>query len=141
VTVVFTDQKNSEKMDSRTQRRMGDPWLYPVRCWASVVSRIRRTMPDYDKSTTVNCNLSGKQILLISNTFVRTLLRSFCASHGGKAVFGFAPHEIGNKSLRSGAAMALFLANHSTAKILILGRWLSDAFRRSSDGRTTYPST
>ncbi len=42
--------------------------------------------------------------------------------------FGFHPHKIGNRSIRSGAAMALFLKDHSTAKIMILGRWSSDAF-------------
>jgi hypothetical protein len=47
---------------------------------------------------------------------------------GGKSTFGFHPHEIGNRSIRSGAAMALFLKDHSTAKIMILGRWSSDAF-------------
>jgi hypothetical protein len=47
---------------------------------------------------------------------------------GGKPTFGFHPHEIGNRSIRSGAAMALFLKDHSTAKIMILGRWSSDAF-------------
>jgi hypothetical protein len=47
---------------------------------------------------------------------------------GGKTTFGFNPHEIGNRSIRSGAAMALFLRDNSTAKIMILGRWSSDAF-------------
>ena len=32
-----------------------------------------------------------------------------CAMFGGKTTFGFHPHEVGNRSLRSGAAMALFL--------------------------------
>jgi hypothetical protein len=47
---------------------------------------------------------------------------------GGKLTFGLYPHEIGNWSIRSGAAMALFLKDHSTAKIMIFGRWSSDAF-------------
>jgi hypothetical protein len=36
--------------------------------------------------------------------------------------------DIGTKSIRSGAAMGLFLANHSTEKIMLMGRWLSQAF-------------
>ena len=51
-----------------------------------------------------------------------------CKLCGGKPTFGFNPHEIGNRSIRSGAAMALFLADHSPARIMILGRWSSDAF-------------
>ena len=46
----------------------------------------------------------------------------------GEPFFGFDPHEIGNRSIRPGAAMALFLSDHSPAKIMILGRWKSDAF-------------
>ena len=42
--------------------------------------------------------------------------------------FGFAASEIGAKSIRSGAAMALFLSDVPVAKIMILGRWVSDAF-------------
>ena len=47
---------------------------------------------------------------------------------GGKETFGFTADDIGTKSLRSGAAMSLFLTNHSVHKIMILGRWSSDAF-------------
>ena len=65
---------------------------------------------------------------LASSDFMRKFLRSVCGIHGGKAAFGFQPKEIGNKSIRSGAAMALFLADHSPANIMILGRWSSDAF-------------
>ena len=36
--------------------------------------------------------------------------------------------DIGTKSIRSGAAMGLFLANHSTERIMLMGRWLSQAF-------------
>jgi hypothetical protein len=66
--------------------------------------------------------------LFISNTFTKKTIRTTCAIFGSKATFGFEPHEIGNKSIRSSAAMALFLANVPTAKIMILGRWSSDAF-------------
>jgi len=39
------------------------------------------------------------------------------------------PSDLGTRSIRSGAAMALFLMNHSVEKIMILGRWWSsDAF-------------
>jgi hypothetical protein len=128
VTIVFADQKNKQKMDSRTQRRTTDRWLCPVRRWASAVNRIRRTVPEYNDDTPICSFRSGRTTVMITNSFTLTLLRSFCSNHGGHHRFGFAAHEIGNKSLRSGAAMALFLANHSTAKIMLLGRWLSDAF-------------
>ena len=43
-------------------------------------------------------------------------------------MFGFGPADIGNRSLRSGAAMSLFLMKHSSDEIMILGRWKSRAF-------------
>ena len=51
-----------------------------------------------------------------------------CRLHGGVKRFGFHPEEIGNRSIRSGAAMALFLNDVSSDKIMILGRWKSKAF-------------
>jgi hypothetical protein len=46
----------------------------------------------------------------------------------GKATFLFDPQEIGNKSIKSGATMVLFINDVSTAKIMILGCWSSNAF-------------
>jgi hypothetical protein len=128
ITVTFVNQKNGRKMDSRTQRRTGDPHLCPVIRYAAQVQRILRTVPDATGSTTINTiSLDGK-VGLITNTYILNILRNTCYSFGGKATFGFDPHEIGNKSIRSGAAMALFINDISTAKIMILGRWSSDAF-------------
>ena len=56
-------------------------------------------------------------------------MRRVCRTRGtGRDHFGFEPAEIGNKSIRSGAANALALNDHSPYKIMILGRWASDAF-------------
>jgi hypothetical protein len=51
-----------------------------------------------------------------------------CQLGGGKEAFGFEPHEIRTKSIRSGAAMSLILMDHHPHKIMILGRWSSEAF-------------
>jgi hypothetical protein len=67
-------------------------------------------------------------ILLITSTYVCTQLRHTCRTFGEKAVFGFNAHEIGNKSIRSGAAMSLFLTSTHTDRIMILGCWGSNAF-------------
>jgi hypothetical protein len=128
VTIVFEDQKNGKKMDARSQRRSGHRFLCPVLRWISVVQRIIATIPDYDDQTNLcSVSISG-EVLQISNSFVRKLLRHTCLLYGGFTTFGFHPHEIGNRSIRSGAAMSLFLMDHSPAKIMILGRWSSDAF-------------
>jgi hypothetical protein len=128
VTIVFEDQKNGKKMDARTQRRSGHPVLCPVLRWGSAVRRIIATIPTWTEHTTLCSVALNEQILEISNAFVRKLLRHTCFLFGGFNSFGFHPHEIGNRSIRSGAAMSLFLMDHSPAKIMILGRWSSDAF-------------
>ena len=43
-------------------------------------------------------------------------------------MFGFNPNKIGNKSIRSGAAMSLLLTRRSSDKVMILGQWKSKAF-------------
>jgi hypothetical protein len=128
VTIVFEDQKNGKKMDARTQKRSGHRFLCPVLRWGSAVQRIVSTVPNWNEHTAMCSVFLNDQVLAISNAFVRKLLRHTCALYGGFETFGFHPHEIGNRSIRSGAAMALFLMDHSPAKIMILGRWSSDAF-------------
>jgi hypothetical protein len=71
------------------------------------------------------CLFNGSQI---TSAFTRKLLRKTCDVFGGKEKFGFDPRDIGNHSIRSGAAMALFLMDHHPTKIMILGRWKSEAF-------------
>jgi hypothetical protein len=128
VTITFVSQKSGKKMDLRTQRRTGDPILCPVLRYGSVVRRILRQNPLAPKDTQLNTIRIGTQTGTITNDYVRDLLRTTCSSFGGKETFGYAASEIGNKSIRSGAAMSLFLSNTATARIMLLGRWASDAF-------------
>ena len=130
VTVTFVDQKNGIKMDSRSQRRTGHPVLCPVLRWGSAVQRIIKTVPDYTDDTPLCAVRLLDKTLFVTNSFIKTLLRTTCSLFGGHAEFGFHPHEIGNKSIRSGAAMALFLIDPNPFKIMIMGRWSSDAFLR-----------
>jgi len=128
VTITFLNQKNGKKMDSRTQKRTGRHDLCPVLRWGSAVKRVIATVPNYTEDTPISSIVSQSKTLSLDDTFILTLLRHTVRTTGGFDEYGFHPHEIGNKSIRSGAAMALFLNDHSTAKIMILGRWASDAF-------------
>jgi hypothetical protein len=126
VTLTFRDQKNGNKMDSRSQQRTESRILCPIRRWSSIVQRQRRMgIKDTQPVYTVRQN---KKTQFITTTFVKNILRTTCRLFGAKDEFGFDPSEIGIKSIRSAAAMSLFLADHSTPKIMILGRWSSDAF-------------
>jgi hypothetical protein len=128
VTSTFVDQKNAEKNDKRTQRRTPHIDLCPVKRAASIVHRIHQRVPGYDSTTPINTiHMDGRAVRLTQG-YLRDQLRATCTAGGGKAVFGFDRNEIGTRSLRSGAAMSLFLMNHSSDKIMILGRWKSKSF-------------
>ena len=132
VTLLFADQKNRDKNARRTQKRTHDLVLCPVRRAASLIERIRRLVPNFSGATTINTythqSRTGPVTLQLASGFLRDQLRHTCATLGGKNVFGFDRMDIGTKSIRSGAAMGLFLANHSTERIMLMGRWLSQAF-------------
>ena len=129
VTVTFENQKNGLKNDRRTHERTGDLVMCPVLRLASLVKRILRTIPDAGTDTSVNtlCPFRNHKPTVTAET-LRNSLRIACTLGGGKTVFGYNAEDIGTRSIRSGAAMGLFLMNHPVAKIMILGRRSSDAF-------------
>lgn len=128
VTITFEDQKNGTKMDKRTHQRTNDPVLCPVRCASALVKRIYDRVPNASEDTTLDTMYLVERRCRVSGALIRQHLRSSCTALGGKETFGYSTGDIGTRSLRSGAAMSLFLMNHSVHKIMILGRWSSDAF-------------
>jgi hypothetical protein len=48
----------------------------------------------------------------------------------GRDILGFDAFEVGTHSLRSAAAMAMYLAGVPVYTIMLIGRWSSDAFLR-----------
>ena len=123
VRVVFLDQKNGEQFETRSQKRTNDPALCPVVRAARAVRRVRNFVPDCDNSTLL-CATHGtsNRAKSLNQDFTLRLIKKTCTNFGGKDRFGFDGNEIGNKSIRCGAAMALFLTGHSSDKIMILGR-------------------
>ena len=128
VTIRFVFQKNKERTDRRTQGR-SRRYLCPVRAWARVCRRVITTCKKVNASTQV-CQLgdSKGRITHVTSSRVRDLLRLTCNRFSKEKGYGIDEHELGTRSIRSGAAMALFLQDHSVEKIKILGRWSSDAF-------------
>ena len=129
VTVVFEAEKNGDRFQARTQEKTKHPILCPVIRLGRAVQRVLLYIPDADEFTPL-CATSSHKIKTdsITSTFTLNLIRNTCRKFGGESFFGFGPMDIGNKSLRSGAAMALFLMRHSSDRIMILGRWKSRAF-------------
>jgi hypothetical protein len=65
----------------------------------------------------------------IPSTQVLSALRA-ASKAVGSACLGFEPSEMGMHSLRSGAAMEMYLARVPVYTIMLIGRWLSNAFLR-----------
>ena len=129
VTLTIENQKNGIKMDHRTHQRTPDDVLCPVRRLTSLVARIHRMLPVVSPNTTINTTRLIAAVGNISSTDVRNHMRSSCTAAGGMPTFGYSATDIGTKLLRSGAAtMGLFLMNHPVHKIMMMGRWSSDAF-------------
>ena len=132
VTITFTNQKNNHKGETRTQKRTGDPVLCPVLCWSNIILTILSD-PKMNEETTVNTfpvfdeTLKKFTYLYLSQKSTNKTLRDTGKMKPVRH-FGYRAEDIGSHSIRSGAAMALFLADESVHKIMILGRWSSDAF-------------
>jgi hypothetical protein len=128
VTVTFKNQKNGLKMDRRTHERTGDPVMCPVLRLASLIKRILRADGRAGPDTPVSTIWVAEERDIVTSDELRHQLRSACTRGGGTGTFGYGAIDIGTRSIRSGAAMGLFLMNHPVATIMILGRWSSDAF-------------
>lgn len=128
VTITFEDQKNDEKMDETTQQKSGDHLLCPVRSWATIVKNVLK-IPGTDENSFVNLFYDNGKVHEVSAKDVKLALRS-AATIMGEAALGFKPEEIGTHSLRSGAAMSMYLDEVPVYTIMLMGRWSSDAFLR-----------
>lgn len=130
VTITFEFQKNDERNDSVTMHRTSDNYLCPVLAWASVVARIL-SYPNTGPDSSVNMmyDSSTSRFTHLTSDDVRMRIRA-AATVLGEAKLGFKPEDVGTHSLRSGAAMAMYLAHVPVYTIMIVGRWSSDAFLR-----------
>ena len=108
--------------------RSGDSTLCPVRAWAAIVHQILG-YPGTNADTTVNTIFLDGKLKTINSSTVRKKLRS-AAKKVGKDRLGFHPDDIGTHSIRSGAAMAMYLDGVPTFTIMLIGRWSSDDFLR-----------
>lgn len=128
VSITFEFQKNDERDVTITHHCSNDITLCPVRSWAAIVKRILN-YPGTNADTPVNTVLINGQLKCITGSRIKTKIRSTAASIG-EDVLGFKPSELGTHSIRSGAAMAMYLDNVPTYVIMLIGRWSSDAFLR-----------
>ena len=134
VYITYEMQKNNSKNDSVGMYRSKSKAKYDsVTAWAAIITRIwpyEGTTMDSKVNTYQYRNSKNKLVTTeISSYRIRTKLR-VAVKLMGKGVLGFDENECGLHSIRSGAAMALFLAGVPVLTIMIIGRWKSDAFLR-----------
>ena len=128
LTITFEFQKRDQRDDSVTQERTDHPVLCPVRAGAAVVQRIRAIAGSDEDTYLYNfTNTAGKADILTGTKclkFLRAFIRTIDPAYGINA------EDTGLHSLRSSAAMAMYLNLIPVCTIMLLGRWSSDAFLR-----------
>jgi hypothetical protein len=127
VTITFEFQKRDLRDDSITQSKSGDPYLCPVRAAATVIQRLLKIKPSPDAYVYTYADKHGKLWELTAKAALAHL-RGFIATVD--PVYGLKPKEIGLHSIRSSAAMGMYLNGIPIYTIMLLGRWSSDAFLR-----------
>ena len=115
-------------MDTVTQMCSSDPTLCPVRQWAAIVRRLL-TYQGITSETPVSAIWRNDRIEHITSAEMVKALRAAVTSIG-EEVLGIKAEDIGTHSIRSGAAMAMYLGECPVYTIMMIGRWSSDAFLR-----------
>ena len=102
--------------------------LSPVRAAAAIVRRIK-SYPGANHDTPIFAVWRYNQIEHITSTQIRNALRDAVKAIGEDTLY-ISIDEIGTHSIRSGAAMVMFLGGCSVSLIMMIGCWSSDAFLR-----------
>ena len=127
VTVTFEYQKRDLRDDAVTQTKSGDPLMCPVRSAAEIVKRMSKFGANKDMFVYTYQDANGKLMDMMTDT-ARDHLRNFIATVDKK--WGLNSDDVGLHSMRTSAAMAMYLNKIPVCTIMLLGRWSSDAFLR-----------
>jgi hypothetical protein len=126
LNVTFEMQKKDKKNKTRTQLVSGDILLCPVRAAAAIIRRIQAypgSTHDTPISAIWRCDCIDD---LMSKQIANALQDAVLAI--GEDSLHIAANEIGIHSIRSGAAMAMFLGGCPVFLIMMIDRRSSDAF-------------
>jgi hypothetical protein len=118
VSVTFEMQKKDEKGDTVTQIATGDILLCPVRMWAAIVRRLW-SYPGTTWDTKVSSVWNEGKIEHITSEIMINALNAACESFGWERL-NIQPGDIGTHSIRSGAAMAMYLGDVPVYSIMML---------------------
>ena len=126
VRIKFRRQKNKDDGDIVTQEKTADPLLNPVRVIAFLVTELW-THPATTWDTPLCTYITDSGVRTISTNDALSYLRRI-AEAIGEDKLGFHWSKLGTHSIRSAAAMAMFLDNTPIFLIMLIGRWRSDGF-------------
>jgi hypothetical protein len=127
VSVIFRDQKNRSKFQTRTAWTTNEEIANTVFAWSKIVQRVRALQHCKESPEVYHFENESGTIDMVTNELLLIQLRSTVAALGVSAL-GYTPKEIGTHSICSGAAMALVLSGHAAWRIMLAGRWKSSAF-------------
>jgi len=125
ISITFEFQKNNQK-DETVIMHANKKELCPVRAWATITHRILN-YPGGSINLPVNTMLIKSQLTLLTSKEVILHIRATVDVLGVEQM-GFGPKEVGIHSIRSSFAMFLYIQFVRTDKIMLQGRWKSDAF-------------
>jgi hypothetical protein len=128
VSITFESQKNSRKFDTITQWRKTHETLCPVKQWAALVQRIW-SCPNTTTQTPVSALLQHNKVIHITNQDIVHALQDSLKTYR-EARLRITIDELGTHSIRSGAAMAMYLGGAPVFAIQMIGRWSSDSFMK-----------
>ena len=100
--------------------------LCPVKAWARVAQRVLST-PSSSIASFVNIFHDNQNTFSVTSNDAFQSLRAVAIAMS-EIKLGFKASDIGTHSIRSGAAMAMYLDKVPVYTIMLIGRWSSDAF-------------
>ena len=127
VVITFRFQKTDERNEVVVMHKSGDSLLCPVRAWSAIIRRIHK-LPGCSDQTYVNAyQAENGSIKYVKSSDILYRIRR-AGKRIGEARLGYHWNELGTHSIRSGAAMAMYLSGLPAFTIMLIGRWASDAF-------------
>jgi hypothetical protein len=127
VAVRFEDQKNSDRNCIRHAARTSKASLCPVRAAAKIVRRLQQMHAKENSSIYIFQDNNGRPRELTDNMSL-IALREFIENLPEKEALGLREADIGNRTLRLSAAMAMKLNEAADADTMLHGRWKSTAY-------------
>lgn len=135
VSIRFEFQKNQNRNEKITQRKTDDPTMCPVRAAVAIVQRLNKMkaagLPVSEESFIHLYMADNGKLASLTQAMGRQMLKTFLLANPAKIDFsslGITVADVGLHSLRSSAAMAMYMNKVETFKIMKMGRWSSDAF-------------